>query len=110
MAEQRFSADFFEPLIGRTFDIAFPDGTIHLTLRSVTRLRAPYRLDEKGEEIEVNGDARKDPFTLLFGGASHLMPQRTYHLRSEAAPEPIEMFIVPIGEDREGFMYQAIFG
>lgn len=111
MAEQRLSADFFEPLVGSTFDIAFPDGTITLTLRNVTRLPPPRHLDAKGAEVEIEEiDARKEPFTLLFGGASHLMPQRIYTLRSQAATEPIELFIVPIGEDREGFMYQAIFG
>ncbi len=109
MEQQSLSPDLFEPLIGRTFDIAFTDGTLHLTLRSVARLAPPHGLDQSGQQIEIDSDARKDPFTLLFSGASHLIPQRTYHLTSKALQEPVDMFIVPIGRDGEGFLYEAVF-
>jgi len=109
MEEQRLSPDLFEPLIGRTFDIGFVDGTVHLTLRSVSRLAPPHGFDNSGQQIEVLTDARKDPFTLLFGDASHLIPQRIYHMTSEALQQPIDIFIVPVGRDGHGFIYEAVF-
>ena len=58
--------------------------------------------------IEVR--ARKDPFTLLFGGATHLLPQRIYRITSGSTGDAVEIFIVPVGQDRQGFIYEAVFG
>ena len=109
MEQQSLSPDLFEPLIGRTFEIAFADGSVKLTLRNVARLAPPHGFDTSGHLVEIETKARKDPFTLLFGGVSHLIPQRTYHMTSEGLQEPVDMFIVPVGRDGEGFLYEAVF-
>jgi hypothetical protein len=111
MTEQRLSAELFEPLIGKAFRVELKDGVVELILRSVTSLPPPRHRASGGEELVIDETrARKDPFTLLFGGASHLLPQGTYPMTSESLRERIEIFIVPIGQDREGFIYQAVFG
>jgi hypothetical protein len=111
MTEQRLSAALFEPLVGKAFRVELKDGAVELILRSVTPLPPPRHRASGGEEIVIDETrARKDPFTLLFGGASHLLPQGTYPMTSESLRDRIEIFIVPIGRDSEGFIYQAVFG
>jgi hypothetical protein len=110
MAEQRLSADLFEPLIGQPFGVELKDGTVPLILRSVTRLPSPRGQDSAGRVVPIELRARKDPFTLLFGGASHLLPQCTYRITSGSLGEAVDIFIVPVGQDRQGFIYEAVFG
>ena len=110
MTEQRLSADLFEPLIGQPFGVELKDGTVPLILRSVTRLPPPRGQDSTGRVVPIESRARTDPFTLLFGGASHLLPQRTYRITSGSLGDPFDMFIVPVGQDRQGFIYEAVFG
>src|SRR5262249_46523336 len=111
MSPQRhLSADLFEPLVGQPFAVPLTDGSVTMTLRRVTRLPPPRRKDSGGGVVPVEAGPRQDPFTLLFGGASHLLPQRTYEVTSDALGDAIELFIVPIGHDRQGFIYEAVFG
>jgi hypothetical protein len=117
MAEQPLSADLFEPLVGRSFAVELKDGAVPLILRSVTRLPPPRR-DPAGRVAPVpaepfdvaQGKVRTEPFTLLFGGASHLLPQRTYRITSQSLGDAVEIFIVPVGQDGQGFIYEAVFG
>jgi Domain of unknown function (DUF6916) len=110
MTEQRLSADLFEPLVGQRFAVELHDGTVPLVLRSVTRLSPPHGEDSRVPVMAGVTGARRDPFTLLFGGASHLLPQRTYAIRSEALGGAVDIFIVPVGQDVHGFIYEAVFG
>jgi len=48
-------------------------------------------------------------FSLLFRGpADKFIPQRTYKLKHRRLGET-EIFLVPVGQDKEGFQYQAVF-
>jgi len=109
-SDRQLSADLFEPLIGQPFTVTLRDGVVTLTLRRVTRLPSPRRADSAGDVVPVASGPRQDPFTLLFGGASHLLPQRIYALTSGSLGDPVDLFIVPVGQDRDGFIYEAVFG
>jgi hypothetical protein len=53
---------------------------------------------------------RREPFSLIFKGPrEHPLPQQIHQMRVAAAPEPLEIFIVPVGQEQDGFVYQAIF-
>lgn len=56
------------------------------------------------------GDANgMERFSIFFKGpANPVLPQRTYALSHEALGD-IELFLVPIGPDVEGFGYEAVF-
>lgn len=55
--------------------------------------------------IHPNSDA----FSLLFVGPStNFLHQHTYKFHHEVIGD-FELFIVPVGERQEGFIYQAIF-
>ena len=45
---------------------------------------------------------------ILRGPRDHFLPQRTYRFEKEGL-EPFDMFIVPVGHDRQGIYYEAFF-
>lgn len=48
-------------------------------------------------------------FSLLFrGSVDPLLPQRTYQLKHHQLGE-VDIFLVPVGQDKEGCTYQAVF-
>ena len=54
-------------------------------------------------------NALRPPFSLLFrNSAALLFPQQTYRMRHPRGFH-VDIFIVPVAREREGFLYQAIF-
>ncbi|MDR3508550.1 MAG: hypothetical protein P4L64_11680 [Caulobacteraceae bacterium] len=89
----------FAPHVGEAFDIAMGEATTPLTLVQVRPL---------GAGAAIRGMLRS-PFSLLFRSASLIvLPQRTYRLRN-AALGALDIFLVPVGRDREGVVYEAVF-
>jgi hypothetical protein len=51
----------------------------------------------------------RQPFSLLFRGPLEpALPQRIYEVRNENIG-PFEIFLVPIGPDKVGMQYEAVF-
>ncbi|MHB8644748.1 MAG: DUF6916 family protein [Thermomicrobiales bacterium] len=112
MSSELLTHQFFAPLIGGFFSIAMDEGAIDLRLVEVTPLPPVRRRNDAGAAISVMGiTARAEPFSLLFTGPSdRLLPQCIYHMAHPSVPEPLDIFIVPVGNQPDGFVYQAIFG
>lgn len=54
-------------------------------------------------------DAPRAPFTLVFRGpAGSVLPQRIHALEC-AALGRLEIFLVPVGRDAAGVLYEAVF-
>lgn len=89
----------FEPLVGQVFEMALDDGTIlPMTLFQATALKA----------YEYPGRIRA-PFQIRFKGTSSvLLEQRIYTLRN-AVLGTVALFLVPIGRESDGYVYQAVF-
>jgi len=52
---------------------------------------------------------RRQPFSIVFRGPRQiLLPQRIYRME-HGAIGAFELFLVPIGPDQEGMLYEAIF-
>lgn len=96
-------ATSFTSLVGEKFAVdAGEGGQLDLELLE-SRLHDPDApaLDESGA---------RTPFTLLFRGpAEPLLPQRIYRLEHESIGA-LEIFIVPVGQDADGVVYEAVFG
>ena len=61
------------------------------------------------EVVEHNKTEHTESFSLFFRGPlNHFMPQGTYRLNHGKLGE-LELFIVPTGEDRDSFQYEAAF-
>ena len=89
--------DQFAGCVGDTF-IAALDG-----------MEVPFVLVEARPLPSRDPAAMRPPFSLLFrNGSAFLFPQRMYPMRHARLGE-IGIFIVPIAQEREGFLYQAVF-
>lgn len=54
-------------------------------------------------------EGRRQPFSLLFRGPLEpALPQRIYEVRNQEIG-PLEIFLVPIGPDKVGMQYEAVF-
>jgi len=88
----------FAGLVGQTFQ-AGPEGTKPLPLELIAAKLLPVQ----------PGWAGRPPFSLVFRGPREpWLPQRIYAVWHEALQNAV-LFLVPIGTDRDGMLYQAIF-
>lgn len=70
---------------------------------------APFQLVEARALPTHSAAVPRAPFSLLFRNiASSPFPQQIYRLRHAALGE-IEVFLVPVGWEGDGFLYQAVF-
>jgi len=84
---------------------------LHNTFRLVTAAGASLDL----ELVEVHESARNRPgqeqssFSLLFKGTrDQLLPQQMYRME-HATLGPMDLLIVPVREDPNGYYYEAVF-
>jgi hypothetical protein len=76
--------------------------TLTAELIAVTRLGG-------GSDGDRTQGGRRAPFSLIFRGpAGNPLPQRIYEMEHDAIGV-FPLFLVPIGPDQEGMLYEAIF-
>lgn len=99
MTLDQLTIDSFEPHVGTSFWAEFPNGAkVELRLTRVAKVM----------ESEL-AQLHRQPFSLFFAGPkSFRLQQKIYHLTHEAM-EPMDIFIVPVGESRERYEYEAVF-
>ena len=101
MPEPLKLADFL-PHVGAAFTIAFPDGTLELTLGSVE----PHGARAPRPDVP---ELRAEPFSLVFlGPLRPALPQRTWDL-SHPALGTQAIFLVPLGPAEGRMRYEAVF-
>lgn len=91
---ESFTTETFSGHLGDVFQV-YPDdsSTLDLELISATRL----------------GDDSDRPFSIVFRGPSDtVLPQHIYRMEHTDIGS-FEIFLVPIGPDGEGLLYEAIF-
>ncbi len=87
----------FSPFVGRSFDVLAAQGAVELELIEAKELRAGV------------GAPRQDPFSLVFKVERDCeLWQGPVTLEHELTGR-VDLFLVPIGEDREGRYFEAIF-
>jgi hypothetical protein len=91
----------FVDCIGDPFRIAFSDGEVELSLAEANSIVAGHSEPEAEQ---------RQPFSLIFRGGppDRYLPQSTYALE-HAALGTLPMFLVPLGPDKQGMRYEAIF-
>jgi hypothetical protein len=87
----------FEPHVGTSFWIHAEGRKIELRLTRATKV-----MESQAARL------KRTPFSLFFL-APILLPQRIYHVTHEAFPEPLNIFLVPIGHDASGVNHEAVF-
>ncbi len=76
---------------------------------TLSDMEVPFVLVEAAPlQVKANNPMRA-PFSLLFRNTSaFLFPQQIYTMRHPRVGE-IGIFLVPIAQERGGFLYQAVF-
>lgn len=89
----------FTPHVGSCFVLPFEDGSsVSLTLTLAEAL-----------PITPFPGRTRDPFHLRFvGPESAFLPQQTYIIQHPAFVSLV-LFLVPIGKEAAGFIYQSVF-
>jgi hypothetical protein len=72
--------------------------------------RTPFVLVEAAPlPFRAHDGLVREPFSLIFHNASPvLFPQRIYQMANPAMGE-FGIFLVPVGRNQDGFLYQAVF-
>ena len=66
-------------------------------------------IDVKGHSCEANEPPELERFSAVFSGpADFFLPQRIYPLAHQQMGD-LEIFLVPIGKEVDGFRYEAVF-
>ena len=87
----------FDPLLHTVFRTANTSPVVDVVLTEIRDLRA------------YPGPGRPDPFALLFRGPlDKALPQSMYVLVAQAE-QVFEVFLVPVGMDADGRLYEAVF-
>ena len=89
--------DSFQPHVGTSFWVHVEGHKIELRLTGAMKV-----MESEAARLQRN------PFSLYFL-APLLLPQQTYHLTHDAFPEPLDIFLVPIGQEGNGYAYEAVF-
>lgn len=97
------TGDMFAQRLNDTFRIRVDESTcLDLELIEVTPL--PVRSPRRG-----SAPPARTPFSLVFRGPKDpLLSQRIYRFEHESLGD-LDIFIVPIGPDDEGVLYEAVF-
>ncbi len=60
-------------------------------------------------EVKEGSSGPKEQFSVIFrGGQGDYLPQRIYPMEHEGLGR-MDLFLVPIGPDDQGMLYQAVF-
>lgn len=91
----------FEPLVGGSFECRCPEGGVVFacSLREASALRT-----------DPAASNSRQPFSLLFLAAvEEVLPQQIYSLSHPEFAEPVEIFLVPVGQAEGGLLLEAVF-
>lgn len=105
---QQLNASLFDPLIHQSLMVMLDDTAVSLELTEVilSPPRPAQTIVAHGRELTI----RPDPFTLYFRGPHQpALPQQMYVFEHPEIELTEPIFIVPIGQDASGRLYEAVF-
>ena len=95
----QLTIESFEPHVGSSFWVREGDHKIELRLA-----RAAKVMESEAARLPRN------PFSLYFlGPGSVFLEQKIYHITHDAFPDALDIFLVPVGKEANGFLYEAVF-
>lgn len=95
----QLTVETFEPHVGTSFWAEFPNGA-----------KVELRLERAAKVMESElARLQRHPFSLYFlGPKTFLLKQNIYRITHETL-EPMEIFVVPIGQRPDAYQYEAVF-
>jgi hypothetical protein len=100
--------DYFENLIDRSFLMNADEQTVALRVTEVRMLPPPKRRTLTGSLVEAT--VSRLPFSVFFRSEGELgLRQGTYSLDPPDGGEAMIIFLVPLGFENDGVIYEAVF-
>jgi hypothetical protein len=98
----KLSADDFTKYLNGTFYLSSDSGErVEAELIEVTEIGT--------SEASVGSNKRRNPFSIVFSGPPQPVLPQGIHALQHAELGPLSLFIVPIGSDKKGMRYEAVF-
>ena len=92
------SFELFSDRLQETFTAVVGDFSVDMTLIDARRLPEKFA-----------GPIRAEPFRLYFKCVGEILPAQGMYTFVNAATGEVAMFVVPIGPEKDGMIYEAIF-
>ena len=111
MMLDKLTVEDFRPYLKQSFHVHYNDADFfEVQLIDVKDLGNVFGDEEDDLEDDAIVPLRKHPFSLMFRSpnAHEYLPQQIYSVTHEQMGT-LEIFLVPVGPDRKGMRYQAIF-
>ncbi|HEV7487906.1 MAG TPA: hypothetical protein VGQ65_19725 [Thermoanaerobaculia bacterium] len=100
--------EYFQSLLEQTFSVTTDGQTIALKVVDVRTLPPPKRRTLSGRLVDA--EAMRLPFSVVFRSEGQLgLRQGTYDMVASDGGDPLPIFIVPLGFEDNGVVYEAIF-
>jgi hypothetical protein len=100
--------EYFQSLLEQTFSVTADDETIALKVVEVRTLPPPKRRTVSGRLIDA--EPMRLPFSVVFRSEGlRGLQQGTYDMAPSDGGDPLTIFIVPLGVEDNGVIYEAIF-
>jgi len=93
----QLTIESFEPLVGTSFWLHHNGHKVELRLTGAARV-----MESQAARL------KRTPFSLFFLGPL-LLPQQIYHLTHDAFGDPLDIFLVPVGNEGNGYAFEAVF-
>jgi hypothetical protein len=93
----QLTIETFQPLVGSSFWVHVKEHKVELRLTAAMKV-----MESEAARLPRN------PFSLFFLSPI-LLPQQTYRLSHEAFAEPLEIFLVPVSREPDGYAHEAVF-
>jgi hypothetical protein len=100
--------EYFEPLVDQSFLVTAEGQELALRTLEVRMLPPPKRRTLTGKVVAVS--AQRLPFSVYFRSEGTLaLRQGTYRLAPPGGGVALDIFIVPLGIEDDGMIYEAVF-
>ena len=95
---QILTFESFSPHLNSIFTLGLGESNLDLTLTEAAK-----------QPVRPYPGMMREPFSLIFRSTTPVvLPQRIYPFKHESMGQ-LDIFIVPIGRDVRGIVYQAVF-
>jgi hypothetical protein len=100
--------EYFESLVDQPFAVRVGENEFTLRLIEIRMLPPPKKRTLSGKTIDAA--TKRLPFSVYFRSEGETgLKQGTYGMVPPNASQPLNIFVVPLGFEEGGFLYEAIF-
>jgi len=100
--------EYFEGFVGQSFQARAGDQSVTLLVTEVQLLPPPRRRSLTGKVVEM--PVKRAPFSVYFRSEGELrLTQGVFQVEPPDGGEPLDIFLVPLGVEEGGALYEAVF-